>query len=111
MADSYIDATQEDFTEKVLQSSQLVLVNFSAEQIPACQIQDPEFAAVSKDLQGRVSFVRVKVDRQSEFTQQWNVDSVPTLLFFKSGNEVYRIPGIVMRDRLRRQLEGVLLSN
>jgi thioredoxin 1 len=31
------------------------------------------------------------------------------LIFFKNGQEIYRIKGIVMRDRLRRQVEGVLL--
>jgi len=42
---------------------------------------------------------------------QWNIDGVPTLIFFKGGQEIHRIKGIMMRDKLRRQLEGVLLAN
>jgi thioredoxin 1 len=37
------------------------------------------------------------------------VDGIPTLLFFKNGQEINRIKGIVMRDKLRRQVEGALL--
>lgn len=113
MADSYIEVTKEDFAEKILSAPpmQLVIVNFSAAQSTTCQIQEPEFIAISQEYQGRITFAKVNVEGQEEITQQWNVDGVPTLIFFKSGRELYRIKGIVMRDKLRRQIEGVLLAN
>ncbi len=113
MADSYIEVTKEDFAEKILTApaTQLVVVNFSAAQSTTCQIQEPEFAAISKEYQGRITFAKVNVEGQEEITNQWNVDGVPTLLFFKGGREIYRIKGIMMRDKLRRQVEGVLLAS
>ncbi len=110
MADSYIEVTSEDFAEKVLQSPQLVIVIFSAEQSSPCKIQEPEFVAISKEYQNRVTFAKLNVDRQQELTTRWNVDGVPTMIFFKGGNEIYRIKGVRMRDKLRRQIEGVLLA-
>lgn len=111
MANSYTEVTREDFAEKVLQAPKLVVVNFSAEQSNACQILDPEVEAVSKEYQDQVTFVKLNVTGQEELVNQWHVDGVPTLIFFKGGNEIYRIPGIVMRNKLRRQIEGVLLAN
>ena len=113
MADSYIEVTKEDFAEKILGAPpmQLVIVNFSAAQSTTCQIQEPEFIAISQEYQGRITFAKVNVEGQEEITQQWNVDGVPTLIFFKGARELYRIKGIVMRDKLRRQIEGVLLAN
>ncbi len=111
MADSYIHVTHEDFAEKVLGSPNLVIVNFSANQITACKIQDPEFEAISQEFKDRVTFARLNVNEQNALTKQWNVENVPTLIFFKNGSEIYRVTGIVMRDRLRRQIEGVLLVN
>lgn len=110
MADSYIEVTSEDFAEKVLQSPRLVIVNFSVEQSSSCKIQEPEFVAISKEYQNRVTFAKLNVDRQQELTTRWNVDGVPTMIFFKDGNEIYRIKGVRMRDKLRRQIEGVLLA-
>ncbi len=111
MAKSYIDVTKEDFTEKVLQAQQLAIVNFSADSVSACQILEPEFEAISKEYQGRALFAKLDVTGHEEITKQWNIEGVPTIVFFKSGQEMYRIKGIMMRDKLRRQIEGALLAS
>jgi thioredoxin 1 len=111
MADTYIDVTSQDFAEKVLTSPLMVIVNFSAENSTACQILEPEFVAISKEYQGRINFAKVNVEKQADIINQWNIDGVPTLIFFKGGQELHRIKGIMMRDKLRRQIEGALLAN
>ncbi len=110
MADNYITVTSEDFAEKVLNAPQMVIVNFSASWSSSCQILDPEFEVISKEYQERVLFAKLDVDQNEDLTGQWNVDGVPTLIFFKGGQEINRIKGIVMRDKLRRQVEGALLA-
>ena len=111
MLNSYIDVTNENFVDKVLNSPNLVIVNFSAEHSHACKIQDPEFEAISKEYQNKVTFAKLSLSEQNELTNRWHVKNVPTLIFFKGGNEIHRITGVVMRNRLRRQIEGVLLAN
>ena len=103
MADNFIDVSDQDFTEKVLEAQQMVLVNFSTDNSPACQIQDPEFEAISKEYQDRVKFARLNADKYGEITSQWKIDGIPTIIFFKGGREINRIKGIMMRERLRRQ--------
>ena len=112
MADStgsYITLGSQDFAEKVLQTSQMVIVNFSSGKSDSCQIFEPEFAAIGQEYQGRVTFAYVDVDSNGELISQYHVDGIPTLLFFKNGQEINRVKGIVMRDKLRRQVEGALL--
>lgn len=111
MADNYIDVSDQDFAEKILNEPQLVLVNFSSDNSGACQIQDPEFAAVSKEFTGHVMFARLNTDKNSEAISQWKIDGIPTIIFFKGGREINRIKGIIMRERLRRQISGALLAN
>lgn len=112
MADSTgssIPVNNQNFVEKVLQAPQMVVVNFFSDRSNSCQIFEPEFAAIGQEYQGRVTFARVDVDSNEELTNQQKVDGIPTLLFFKNGQEIHRIKGIVMRDKLRRQVEGALL--
>ena len=109
MAESYIEVTGEDFAEKVLDTEQMVVVSFTSSQSPACQIQEPEFEAVSKEFQGRVLFAKLDIDANGEVVQQWNIEGIPTILFFNHGLEIHRIKGILMRGRLRKQIEGALL--
>src|SRR5204863_3769454 len=107
---SYIDVTSQNFPEQVLSAQQMVIVDFSSDRSSSCQIFNPEFAAISEEYQGRVTFAKLDVDTNETLTSQWNVDGIPTLIFFKNGQEINRIKGIVMRDKLRRQVEGALLA-
>lgn len=114
MADSttsFITVNNQDFEEKVLQAPDMVVVSFSSDKSTACQIFEPECAAIAREYRDRATFARVDVDVDSneELIQRHNVDGIPTLLFFKAGQEIHRIKGIVMRDKLRRQVEGALL--
>ena len=112
MADStasYITVDSQDFAEKVLQTPQMVIVNFSSDNSSSCQLFEPEFAAIGKEYQGRVTFARVDVDSNGKLITDYAVDCIPTLIFFKDGQEINRIKGIVMRDKLRRQVAGALL--
>lgn len=108
--ESYIELTGQDFADKVLNAQQMVVVDFSSERSSACRIFNPEFAAISKEYQGRVIFARLDVDLNEELTSRWNVEGIPTVIFFNNGQEINRIKGIVMRDKLRRQVEGALLA-
>ena len=110
LTESYIEVTSHDFAERVLNAPQMVVVDFSSERSSSCQIFDPEFAAVSKEYGGRVTFAKLDVDANEALTSEWNVDGIPTLIFFKNGQEINRVRGILMRDRLRRQVEGALLA-
>jgi thioredoxin len=114
MADStasFSTINNQDFAEKVLQAPQMVIVNFSSAGSSSCQIFEQEFATISQEFQDRITFVLVDVDSNPELIQRYHVDGIPTLIFFKDGQEIHRIKGIVMRDKLRRQVGGVLLVN
>jgi thioredoxin 1 len=112
--DSYKNITSQDFPAQVLQAEQMVIVNFSSDKSGACQIFDPEFAAISKEYEGRVTFRRLNLDeleKDDPLVKDWTIDGIPTVIFFKQGHEINRIKGVVMREKLRRQIEGVLLAH
>lgn len=111
MSDNYIDVSSKDFTEKVLNAEPMVLVNFIATGSGASEIQAPEFEAISREYEGRAIFAQLVTDKNEDITNQWHIDGIPTIIFFKSGREIHRIKGIIMRERLRRQIEGVLLAH
>ena len=105
----YATVGNQDFAEKVLQAPQMVVVNFSSDKSDSCQLFEPEFATIGREYRDRVTFARVDVDLNAELVTRYNIEGIPTLLFFKDGQEINRIKGIVMRDKLRRQVAGALL--
>jgi len=107
----FIDISSSAFPEQVLQAEQMVLVDFSSAKSNACQIFDAEFAAVGQEYSGRVTFARLNIDNDTSMTDEWKVTGIPTVIFFKNGQEINRINGIVMRQKLRKQIEGTLLAH
>jgi thioredoxin 1 len=106
---SYATVGSEDFAEKVLQAREMVVVTFSSSQSDSCQIFEPEFASIGQEYRGQASFALIDVDSNASLVSQYQVDGIPTVIFFKNGQEINRIKGIVMRDKLRRQVAGALL--
>ena len=107
----FIDISAQDFPDQVLQAEQMVLVDFSSDKSNACQIFDAEFAAVGQEYQGRVTFARLNIDNDTSLANEWKVTGIPTVIFFKNGQEINRINGIMMRQKLRKQIEGTLLAH
>ena len=107
----FINISSQDFPEQVLQSEQMVLVDFSSDKSNACQIFDAEFSAVGNEYQGRVTFARLNIDSETSLISEWKITGIPTVIFFKNGQEINRINGIVMRQKLRKQIEGTLLAH
>lgn len=105
-----MDITSQDFVEKVLHAPDLVIVDFSIDSSETCQIFNPELEAVSKEFGDRVTFFKLDVEQHRELTDQWNVDGIPTLIFFRHGQEINRIKGVMMREKLRRQVAGAILE-
>ncbi len=101
--------SSQNFAEKVLEVEQLVIVNFFSNTSNSCKIFEAEFVAVGKEYQSRAIFAQVEVDLNEQLVHQYGIEGIPTLLFFKGGQEINRIKGIVMREKLRRQIEGALL--
>src|SRR5712664_4019019 len=106
---SYATVGSEDFAEKVLQAQEMVVVTFFSSHSDSCQIFEPEFASIGREYRGQATFALVNVDSNKDLVAQYQVDGIPTVIFFKNGQEINRIKGIVMRDKLRRQVAGALL--
>ena len=69
-------------------------MDFSAKWCMPCKMISPVFEAYSKDtLFKNAVFVKVDVDESVELAMKYGVQSMPTFLFFKSGEVVTRFSG------------------
>ena len=110
MAKNVNEVGDANFDNEVLKSGQPVLVDFWAEWCGPCKMLAPTIESVADDFAGKVKVFKVNVDENPNTAVKYRVRSIPTMIFFKNGQEINRIKGILMRDRLRRQIEGALLA-
>jgi thioredoxin 1 len=100
--------TADSFAKQVLQSSRPALVDFWAPWCPPCRQQAPVVDKIAQDYRGRVVVGKVNVDEQEELARRYQVEAIPTLVFFKGGKEVARLVGFTPREKLAAKLEELL---
>ena len=65
----------------------------------------PTIDAVATELAGTARVGTVDADAHPELLQRFGVTSIPTLAFFKDGQEVDRIIGVAKRERIVARLK------
>ena len=95
------------FGAAVLQSKQPVLVAFMAPWSHACQVVDSVLQDVAKALEGRAKVVKVNADNSLDLSLWYDIQSIPTLLYFVEGVPCLRIVGTATKEAIIARLGRV----
>ena len=104
----YITLTEDNFEKEVLQSNQPVLVDFWADWCPPCKVIGPIVEELAADFEGVARVAKLDIDANPEVAAQYDVRSIPTLLFFQDGQVVDRAIGVVPKQELADKLSALL---
>lgn len=83
-----MDITDENFKKEVLESKKLVVVDFWAPWCMPCQILKPTLEELANEVKDKADVKFVNVDDCPETAKEYNIMSVPAVLFFKNGELV-----------------------
>ena len=95
-----------DWNVEVLQSDQLVLVDFWAEWCPPCRKLSPVIDALADDYAGRVKVVKLNVDENPQVAGRYSIYSIPTLLLFRGGQVIDQHVGFRPKEELKAVLDA-----
>lgn len=94
--------------EKALASGQLMMVDFWADWCGPCKMLAPVIEGLGDDYEGKAIVGKINVDEEQELAIRYGVMSIPTVIFFKNGEEIDRkvgvLPGNVFTQVLDSQL-------
>jgi thioredoxin 1 len=80
--------TDATFKDEVLDSANLVLVDFWAPWCGPCRMVAPVVEEIAKDFKGQVKVVKLNTDENPIIASQYGIRSIPTLMIFKEGQKV-----------------------
>jgi len=97
--------TDSNFAEIVERSPLPVLLDMWAAWCGPCRMIAPTIETLAGELAGRVLVGKLDVDANQRTAARFGVQSIPTLLILRNGNEVGRIVGVQSKEAILRQIE------
>jgi thioredoxin 1 len=96
-----------EFDAEVVQSPLPVVVDFYATWCGPCKILSPRLDELAGPLTNRVKFVKINVDEAPNLSQRFDIQAIPTLIFFKNGKVADKLIGLPSKDTLKTRLESL----
>jgi thioredoxin 2 len=97
--------TDANFAQTVENSPLPVLLDMWAAWCGPCRIIAPTIETLARELSGKVLVGKMDVDANQRTAAKFRVQSIPTLLILKNGQEAGRIVGVQSREAILRQLQ------
>ena len=86
----------------------LMVVDFWAAWCGPCRTVAPMVEQLAKEYAGRVAFGKLNVDENPLTSEEFQVQSIPTLLIFRNGEAVDGIIGAVPKHQLESRIKSHL---
>ena len=78
----------------VIKSSKPVLVDFYSDWCRPCQKMMPVLKEVKDEFKSNIRILKVNVDRNPHIATRYDINSIPSLLIFRSGKLIWKGKGI-----------------
>ena len=99
--------TQDEFAEQVTGATGAVVVDFYATWCGPCRELSPMLDAAAGSFSDKIKFFKVNVDESPGLAQNFQVQAIPTLLFFKDGKLANRTTGLLSESDLKDMLQSL----
>jgi thioredoxin 2 len=106
--DHPVEVTDRTFRDEVLSFRGPVLVDCWAPWCGPCRMVAPVLDQLASEYAGRVKIAKLNVDDNPKIASQYAIQSIPTMLLFKNGQQVNKLVGALPKNEIERHLTPLL---
>lgn len=97
--------TQGEFADEVTRCTNAVVADFYATWCGPCRLLSPMLDKLAGGYPDKIKFVKINVDESPGLAQNFQVQAIPTLIFFKDGKVADRVTGLPAEADLKARLD------
>ena len=101
-----VKLTADSFDSEVLAASGLVVTDFLSDSCIPCKRMSPVLAELEEELSD-VKFAKLNINFDGEIAEKYGVTAVPTLIFFKNGEEKARLSGAQKKAAIAEVIKNI----
>jgi len=103
-SESTIGMSQDDFN-KLVNTDKKILVDFYAEWCEPCKKMEPYILKMQKEMAGKVTVIRIDVDKNKTLATQLKIDQLPFVVLYENNTEKWKNGGYISEEDLKKQLQ------
>lgn len=100
-----------EFNKSIIEEKKSAVVKFTASWCGACKDIQPLFEELAQNFGTKYTFVTIDLDQANDLAKEYNVQGIPTFLFFKDGKEVNADKRIVGSSVTKEQFSAAIEEN
>ena len=108
MINEPIHVTDATFEKAVLQSELPVVVDFWAPWCGPCKMIGPMLEEAANKYAGKLIIAKINIDDDSDTAENFGVQSIPTLIFFRDGKPVNKSVGSMPPAQLDKLMQDFI---
>jgi thioredoxin 1 len=94
--------------DNIIDDTRPVIIDFHALWCGPCKAQSPIIKELAAELGDRVKVIKIDIDQNNQIANRYHIQSVPTIMIFKNGEEKYRQAGVHTKPQLMNILLNIL---
>lgn len=100
-----VTITDDNFQSEIESADGLTMVDFWAAWCGPCRMVGPIVEQLADEYEGKIKVGKLDVDANQQVASQFNIRSIPSILFFKDGKLVDTVVGAVPKPHLEKKIQ------